>query len=120
MKRRCPRCKTEKPLDEFYRRRDDKNASVYCKPCTNAQTIERQQRLKLQAIAYKGSKCQKCGYAGYIGAFDFHHRDPLVKDFSLSHAKLTSFEKVKPELDKCDLLCANCHREEHARLKGLY
>jgi formate-dependent nitrite reductase cytochrome c552 subunit len=49
---------------------------------------------------------------------EFHHRDPTQKDFSLGHAKMTNFEKVKSELDKCDLLCANCHREEHARLKG--
>ena len=116
----CPRCQSEKPLHDFYKRRVGKDASPYCKPCTNAQTIERQQRLKAQAIAYKGSKCQLCGYNGYAGAMELHHRDPKEKDFSLSRAKLTTFEKVRNELDKCDLLCANCHREEHARLKGLY
>jgi 5-methylcytosine-specific restriction endonuclease McrA len=83
------------------------------------QTTRRQRSLKLQSIEYKGSKCSKCGYDRYIGALEFHHLDPNEKDFYLSHAKMTSFEKVKSELDKCVLLCANCHREEHARLRGL-
>ena len=47
-----------------------------------------------------------------VEVYDFHHRDPSQKDFSISkNAK--SFEKCKQELDKCDLLCANCHRLRH-------
>jgi hypothetical protein len=43
---------------------------------------------------------------------DFHHLDPLEKDFSIS-SRCTSFEAVRAELDKTVLLCANCHREAH-------
>jgi hypothetical protein len=54
-----------------------------------------------------------------MGCLELHHRDPGAKEFDFAHYRSTTFEKVKPELDKCILLCANCHREEHARLKGL-
>lgn len=120
MTKHCPSCQTDKPLTEYYTSRSRPYPSVYCKPCSNKKVTDRQQGLKQQAIAYKGSKCQRCGYNRYAGALDFHHRDPGQKDFSLSNAALTSFEKVKAELDKCDLLCANCHREEHARLRGCF
>ncbi|MNT97520.1 hypothetical protein D3C72_2398630 [compost metagenome] len=49
-----------------------------------------------------------------MGALEFHHRDPAQKDFTFSQVKLKNFKHVKDELDKCDLLCANCHREAHA------
>jgi predicted HNH restriction endonuclease len=77
-------------------------------------TLERQRERKQEAINYKGGKCQLCGYDKYKGALEFHHIDPTKKDFALSAGRLTSLEKLKPELDKCVLLCANCHREVHA------
>jgi hypothetical protein len=92
----------------------------YCKPCTTEQTVERQQKFKRQCVEYKGGKCSRCEYDKYVGALEFHHLDPSEKDFSPSQCKLTKFDnRIKKELDKCVLLCANCHREEHARLKGL-
>ena len=118
--RRCPRCKTEKPLTDFYSRRKKIGNSVYCKPCTIEQTIDRQRNFKQQCVDYKGGKCEKCGYSKYAGALEFHHKDPSEKDFTLAHVKLTSFsENIKKELDKCVLLCSNCHRERHAEIKGL-
>ncbi len=74
----------------------------------------RRKELKYMAVLYKGGECQICGYNACINALHFHHRDPDEKDFSLSYKGHTySFEKIKSELDKCDLLCANCHAEEH-------
>lgn len=112
-KKTCPKCKTEKPIEDFYRRRNDANCSVYCKVCTTDQTIERQRNLKQKSVEYLGGKCKNCGYDKYLGALDFHHIDPAQKSFSLGHNKLYSFDKIKSELDKCILLCANCHREFH-------
>jgi len=69
------------------------------------------------AVEYKGGCCQVCGYDKYQGALEFHHKDPSEKDFSLSskgHCK--AWVKVKKELDKCVLVCSNCHREIHARI----
>lgn len=75
---------------------------------------EQRRKLKRQAIEYKGGACQKCGYNKCPGALIFHHLDPKQKDFGISaQGKTRSFEKIKPELDKCILLCQNCHAEIH-------
>lgn len=69
---------------------------------------------KQRAIEYKGSKCYKCSYDKCISAFDFHHLNPVKKEFNLSKRMNISWNRLKTELDKCILICANCHREEHA------
>ena len=109
----CPRCNKVMSLDNFYQRRGVAGGSVYCKRCTNDQTIERMRYTKRLCIEYKGGKCEKCGYDKYDGALEFHHLDPSKKDFAISKKKAKSIDKLKPELDKCILLCSNCHRELH-------
>lgn len=77
----------------------------------NIQAVaKRRRKVKQMAVEYKGGKCELCGYDRYVGALDFHHlRD---KEFSVSKSGNTySWERVKAELDKCMLVCANCHRE---------
>lgn len=71
--------------------------------------------IKQKAVDYKGGKCELCGYNKTINALEFHHLDPKQKDISISGGT-KSFEKIEKELDKCVLLCANCHREIHANL----
>lgn len=69
------------------------------------------------AIEYKGGCCIGCGYKRSVAALDFHHLDPAKKDFGLGMNGLTrSWQKTKEELDKCILVCSNCHREVHAGL----
>lgn len=90
----------------------------------NARSIERRKRMKLEAIAYKGDRCQICGYDKCIEALEFHHIDPSTKDDSLAFGGsfvrgTTSLERIKPELDKCILLCCRCHREVHANITKL-
>lgn len=76
--------------------------------------IERAKDRKKQAVAYKGGKCVRCGYSKCIASLHFHHVSPEKKSFSLSKMLAKKgFEAVKDELDKCELLCANCHGEEH-------
>lgn len=70
------------------------------------------------AIDYKGGKCEKCGYDKSSWALDFHHKDPEQKSFSISKGK-KSFETLKPEIDKCELLCKNCHAEEHENIYNM-
>ncbi len=68
------------------------------------------------AIEYKGYKCEVCGYGKCSDALEFHHVNSSEKDFSISEKGYTrSWAKVKEELDKCMILCANCHRELHAK-----
>ena len=110
----CQRCQKNVKTENFYQRRGKENSSPYCKPCTNEQTIERTRKLKTQMIEYKGGCCVRCGYNKYQGALEFHHLDPKEKDFNPSHLKKYSFDdRIKNELDKCILVCANCHREIH-------
>src|SRR3990167_3247508 len=73
---------------------------------------KRRRKVKTLAITYKGGKCQVCGYNKYQGALDLHHLSRDDKKFSIGEKGYTrSWEKVKAELDKCVLVCANCHRE---------
>lgn len=110
----CPKCKIEKERTEFYVRRGKEGQSVYCKRCTNDVAVERQRLFKAKCIEYKGGCCVECGYAKCNAALEFHHTDPTQKDFNISHFKLTTFDdRVKKELDKCILICSNCHREIH-------
>lgn len=113
-KRYCPNCKKYLVMSEFYLRRKN-NCSGWCKSCVSKDTINRGRKIKLECIEYKGGACKNCGYNKCQAALDFHHRNPKEKDFSIckrySACKLN--DKIKKELDKCDLLCANCHREEH-------
>ena len=81
---------------------------------------KRRRKVKAMAIEYKGGKCQTCGYKKYQGAFDFHHLNPKEKDFGIGDKGYTrSWEKVRAELDKCILVCANCHREIEAGITQL-
>jgi len=74
---------------------------------------EYKNKLKRRLVDYKGGKCEKCGYnKDSLGAFHFHHKDSKTKEFAISQGKY-SFDKLKAEVDKCQLLCANCHAEEH-------
>ena len=77
---------------------------------------KRRKKIRQMAVEYKGSRCQVCGYNRCIEALGFHHQNSSGKDFSISEKGYTrSWAKVKEELDKCKLLCANCHREIHAQ-----
>lgn len=78
---------------------------------------KRRRLIKQKAIDYKGGQCQICGYDKYPGALELHHLDPSNKVFGIGeqgHSR--SWERVKLELDKCILVCANCHREISAGL----
>ncbi len=78
---------------------------------------KRRRKIKTMAIEYKGGQCQICGYNKYQGALDLHHLVASQKDFGIADKGYTrSWEKVKMELDKCILVCANCHREVEARV----
>jgi len=70
------------------------------------------------AIKYKGGKCQVCGYDRCTETMEFHHLSSSSKDFGISQKGYTrGWKKVMEELDKCIMLCANCHREVHAGLQ---
>lgn len=94
-------------------------SNVYrCKKCMSERVKNDKRILKIKAVDYKGGKCSKCSYDRCLSALEFHHLDPKEKDFTISHYNATSqWEKIKKELDKCILVCSNCHREIHEELK---
>jgi len=106
----CSRCKTSKPVSEYYTNSKGAPRS-YCKACDNGLTLVRQRNRKKEFVELKGGKCERCGYNRCLGALEFHHMDPSKKEFQIS--KNRSLESMQEELDKCILLCANCHKEEH-------
>jgi len=113
----CPRCDKEKLKTEFYNRRNKKGNSVYCKPCTHEQTLERQREFKQKCVNYRGGECVCCGYKKTNNALEFHHLNSLEKDFCISSARFTTFDdRIINELNKCALVCRNCHAEIHAGL----
>lgn len=68
---------------------------------------------KLWAIQYLGGVCQSCGQQYHPAVYEFHHIQPETKDRDPSKMMSLSLAKLTAELDKCKLLCANCHRLEH-------
>lgn len=67
-------------------------------------------------VVNKGGKCERCGYSKCLRALHFHHLNPNEKSFQISEAitqNSTPWNVIQDELDKCILLCANCHAEEH-------
>lgn len=73
---------------------------------------KRRRTLKEMSVNYKGGKCCICGYDRCAAALEFHHVNPNEKSFGLSaHGFTRKWDTIKSELEKCVLVCANCHRE---------
>jgi len=90
--------------------------NIFCSgKCRNKAAVTRKRReLKTQAVEYKGGCCYRCGYSKSNNALQFHHEDSTVKEFGISSKGTTrAWEIIKTELDKCVLVCANCHAEIH-------
>lgn len=80
---------------------------------------QRRKMLRARALDYMGSKCQICGYQRCMASLHFHHPDPSAKEFTVA-SRLTSWDRIRRELDKCVLLCANCHGEVHDGMHPSY
>jgi len=79
---------------------------------------KRRKKIRQMSIDYKGGHCEICGYNRCPEALEFHHLDLSEKEFGISDKGYTrSWERIKAELDKCLLLCANCHREVHSEMQ---
>ena len=106
---------TVKNEDGFFRevwREPDLYSSAVQKD--RIRVTKRQQINKDRAIAFLGGACHDCGLVSkHREVYDFHHVDPSKKDINPTQLRF-SFERMKAELKKCVLLCANCHRIRHA------
>ena len=113
----CPKCHKERICEK-------RDAFRICKICFQSRGRkfnwnDWRQKVQIQskefALKYKGGKCNKCGVGNLPACcYHFHHKDPNTKEFSLGtkfNQKIT--DKIIKELDKCIVLCANCHAKEH-------
>lgn len=79
----------------------------------NKNATEKRRANKLRAIEYLGGECVDCKQKWPLAVYDFHHLDPKQKDFQVSWLMNWNWGVQQKELDKCVLLCANCHRIRH-------
>ncbi len=93
------------------RQKDKTGLQSYCIACKNRAGLDLLKKAKARAIAYKGNCCFDCKQQFPDYLYDFHHLDKHNKDknFNLNW----SWIRMKPELDKCVMLCAHCHRHRH-------
>lgn len=112
---KCGNCNKFYLKSNFYKKTKNLFYS-YCKDCFNEYSKERWKARKRKAIEYKGGKCFCCGYNRCPDVLEFHHRDAEIKEFDWKKLRQMNWNKVVKELDKCDMLCANCHREKHYEL----
>lgn len=112
----CTKCKRKLPIDQFYWR--DKKAGSRrseCKDCHNGYVkLKYAERQKSIEEIKTNLRCAKCGESrGYV--LDFHHKNPEEKDSAVSRliSNNATEEHILNEINKCVVLCANCHREFH-------
>jgi hypothetical protein len=125
----CKTCKEEKPLDEFHSSVSStfisESDKVYrrrvCKKCHTKTNGERRKAVVAWFAEYKKTlKCQHCQVADFR-VLEFHHEDSSTKEFNLGDLvrKTPSKERLMTEVDKCIVLCANCHRIHHYKERNL-
>ena len=133
--RQCYGCKEMKTLDAFPKSKRESGGRRYqcylCKreqdknrPSSRLLMREHRGRQQSRAVAIlddyrRTHPCPRCGESE-PAALDFHHVDPSVKSGPIMViAKNGTMQKLREELAKCIILCANCHRKFHAGLFSL-
>lgn len=115
----CPVCKETKDAKDFYKIKKKENClSSWCRSCNAKNVVERMQQAKLKIVNLKGGCCQICSFKEYLGALEFHHVDPKTKDMGISRLAVDKITpKLLNEINKCVLVCSNCHRMIHAGIR---
>lgn len=108
-KKKCATC------DNIFLKTEFSAKNKHCKWCIRIKNRESARDTKKKCVQYKGGKCEDCGYDKYVGALEFHHLDSSKKDFAISRSGKYFGDYHRKELDKCAMLCANCHRFRHEK-----
>jgi len=117
-------CKKHGPTEGYIWRCKGIKDQIRCKKCRTETEKKYRQKRKRDLIEHFGGACVRCGYNPIadgnksLGAIDFHHRNPEEKELTIGKlvANGRSWEKCVKEAEKCDMVCANCHRELHDEL----
>lgn len=118
----CKACEIEKPLTDFSTNGKTPNGKIKYKPICRDCNYKVQRVFVEEKTAFikemYGTKCTICGYDRCYNALEFHHLDGGEKEFTPSKiiSNFTPISTLIKELDKCVILCSNCHREVHAGL----
>lgn len=94
---------------------EEKCTYGFCsKECKNHyKMLDKRQNNKARAVEYLGGRCKRCGFNENMNIFHFHHLDPADKKYNISEKLNKGFEFIRSELNKCILLCINCHLIVH-------
>lgn len=117
-------CKIHGETDFYHYQRHNRSGVIeFCKKCNIENKLKYKKDNKRKAIEYLGGKCLNCGYDKDMAALDFHHLDPNKKEYEMSRLMQKPWNTIIKELDKCIILCSNCHRDTHhknntSKLKG--
>jgi len=136
----CTKCNQEKPVDQFrWREKSKDKRQPHCKECMNAHEASRwlidanlrsrrQQQNKARQkrnIEYmreyiSARSCEECG-DNDPRVLEFHHIDPStkLKNVSAMWHRSDSIESIMKEVEKCQLLCASCHRKATYAQRGM-
>lgn len=111
----CSDCELLLPIDNFIPRKDRPGKyHPQCKECMNTSSSRRYINVKSRFVKYMGGCCSRCNKEYPLSSYSFHHTEPEHKDFTISKTMTSvSFNKMLKELDKCILVCQNCHVEIH-------
>lgn len=116
MERKCRECGAVHPLTNYPKASIVKGVQYYrhlCTTCYSKQKLNKaQDRMKRFREYKKTLKCNRCGYDDYR-ALQFHHTDDNKEGTPSVIARTNSWKNVMEELNKCEVLCANCHQIEH-------
>ena len=114
----CKDCNKEKDISEFYTNgftpRGTRKYKPTCKPCEMVRNKNRFLE-KVKSILEgldRSFQCERCGYDKHPAALHFHHNQG-IKNFAISNNKNAHVDKLKAEIQLCEVLCANCHAIEH-------
>lgn len=117
--KRCSRCKKFLPISEFGKNKSEKDRLHYvCKTCRRKYDEKHYNESKKIMHNLKINGCAICGYNKCDAALNFHHVNPKDKKFSLMIASMNRSNKnILEEINKCILMCCNCHKEIHTKEK---
>jgi hypothetical protein len=127
--KKCSKCNRLKSLEEFsFNKRKNDGHQTICKVCFKLYRDKhyidnkqyyidkskefRQAKSRFINDIKNNSKCQNCEES-HISCLDFHHTQDFKKDYEIGNMRSFSEENILKEIDKCIILCSNCHRKVH-------
>jgi hypothetical protein len=132
----CTKCETTKDSSLFYKRtKSHDGLSSWCKDCfkkydQDRAPLDRERKARNRKTANDKARNYILNYLSTHSCVDcfiddpivleFDHKDDCEKSYNISEMLTFSVERIKLEIDKCDVRCANCHRKRTAKQFGFW